>query len=104
MASEDKYRSRERRAAIRNILREQWDPIGVGDAPGAEDEYDSYVGQVYLMLFENKDGRVSASDIADHLLNIALDRMGLSSWIGLTDCCRDAAAALIDLRQRMETQ
>jgi len=37
-------------AAIRKILRHDWDPIGCG-VP--EDEYDSYVWPVYALLIRN---------------------------------------------------
>ena len=36
-------------AAIRNILNQDWDPIG--DVP--DDEYDSYVWPVYALLIRN---------------------------------------------------
>ncbi len=36
-------RAREYQSAIRKILMEEWDPIGVSDIPEAQDEYDSYI-------------------------------------------------------------
>jgi hypothetical protein len=48
----NKYQSRENRAKIREILMHEWDPIGVRDAPEAQDEYDAYVGRVYVMLVD----------------------------------------------------
>lgn len=56
---------------IRVVLNQQWDPIGVADA--VDDEYDGYIGAIYSLL------RRSASEdaIANHLLSIEVERMGL---------------------------
>src|SRR5262249_3371917 len=43
-------RARSAHAAIRDVLLHQWDPIGVGDIPEAQDEYDLYVSQIYGLL------------------------------------------------------
>jgi hypothetical protein len=48
----DRYQSREHRAKVREVLMREWDPIGVRDAPEAQDEYDSYVGKAYVMLMD----------------------------------------------------
>ena len=71
--------SRERRAreiqeAIRQVLLRDWDPIGVRDAPEAQDEYDGYVGGVYRLLVSG----ATSSEIAEHLLQIERDSMRLS--------------------------
>ncbi len=36
--------------AIRGVLMQDWDPCYVRDAPEAQDEYDTYVSQLYRML------------------------------------------------------
>jgi hypothetical protein len=46
----DKYRSRENRRLVRELFMRDWDPIGVRDAPEAQDEYDAYIGKAYVML------------------------------------------------------
>lgn len=61
-------------ARIREILLRQWDPIGVADEPQAQDEYDSYAGEIESAV---RAGR-SASEIANHLVLIETDEMGLS--------------------------
>jgi hypothetical protein len=61
-------------AQIREILLRQWDPIGVADVPQAQDEYDSYVGEIASAVLAGH----SASEIADHLVLIETDEMGLS--------------------------
>jgi len=72
----NKYQSRENRARVREVLMRDWDPIGVSDVPEAADEYDRYVGEVYVMLM---DQRASVEAIADHLYRTSTEHMGLSS-------------------------
>ena len=64
---------KELHARVREILLRQWDPIGVADVPAAQDEYDSYVGEIASAV---RTGH-SASEIADHLVLIETDEMGL---------------------------
>jgi hypothetical protein len=45
MTSKQK-RARELQRVIAEVLRRNWDPIGVRDVPETEDEYDAYVGGV----------------------------------------------------------
>jgi hypothetical protein len=35
-------------------LLKEWDPIGVGQIPEAQDEYDSYVPDVYKLLITRR--------------------------------------------------
>jgi hypothetical protein len=60
---------------IREILLRQWDPIGVTDLPQAQDEYDSYVGEIANAIR----ARRPVSAVADQLLSIETARMGLPS-------------------------
>ena len=55
------------------VLHYIWDPIGVSGAPGARDEYYSYLPTVFRLLKE--DAKVEA--IADYLGKITLEHMGL---------------------------
>ena len=59
---------------IGKILREDWDPIGVSDAPEAEDEYDGYVGGIYRLLVSG----VVPEAMAAHLVRIESEEMGLT--------------------------
>ena len=59
---------------VRQILRQDWDPIGVGDDIDAKDEYDSYVFDIYQML---KDGK-PADDLLNYLFWAEQERMGLT--------------------------
>jgi hypothetical protein len=69
----DKYESRRIRVEIRHVLMDVWDPIGIKDEPNAQDEYDAHLGGVYKLLVSG----AAHEDIADHLWQIATDRMGL---------------------------
>ena len=54
------------------MLLHEWDPIGVAEYPEAQDEYDSYVGDVYHLLASG----ASAVEIAQHLYEIEVGPMG----------------------------
>ena len=60
--------------AIRQVLLQHWDPIGVMDDPEwPRDEYDSYIGSIYGALARNE----PAEQIARHLCHIEETAMGL---------------------------
>ena len=59
--------------AVRRILWELWDPIGVNDTPEALTEYDSYAPTIVGMLSRD----CSASDLEHHLNRLETDAMGL---------------------------
>jgi hypothetical protein len=59
---------------IDSMLLHDWDPIGVSDVPGAQDEYRSYCRGVYDVAVRTR----SARAVADHLHRIEQERMGLS--------------------------
>ena len=71
MSMLSKDRSREIRRQIREVLMQEWDPIGVKDVQQAQDEYDMYVGEIYQLLIRG----VSEKELSDHLLEIEYDRM-----------------------------
>jgi len=74
----EKYESRRIRRDIRRVLLTVWDPIGVKDAPEAQDEYDGYLGDVFALLTEGK----SDDAIVDYLLRVVNESMGLGSATG----------------------
>ena len=78
-------------AAIKRLLLEEWDPIGVKNFPEAQNEYDSYVEGICNLL---KNG-ASTDDIFKYLDWIELDRMGLDRNELRT---REIAARLSKLR------
>src|SRR5450631_2735052 len=71
----EKYESRRIRVAIRHVLMDVWDPIGVKHEPSAQDEYDGYLGGVYELLVSG----APDDSIEEHLLRIVTERMGLSA-------------------------
>lgn len=58
--------------AIRDVLLKDWDPCFVRDTPEAQDEYDSYVLQLYGML---RNG-TSEERLAEYLYRVETERMG----------------------------
>lgn len=78
----NKYQSRENRKRVRDILMREWDPIGVAGIPEASDEYDAYVGEVYVM---SMDHRATSAEIAEYLFDIATGHMGLSAHLTLDE-------------------
>ena len=78
----------------------EWDPIGVAGVPEAADEYDSYVGDVYVMLM---DQRATQEEIAAYLYDIAANHMGLAAQPHISERSENAAAALISVRPEFET-
>ena len=69
----EKYESRRIRVAIRHVLMDVWDPIGVKDELNAQDEYDGYLGGVYELLLSG----ASDESIEDYLWRIVTERMEL---------------------------
>jgi hypothetical protein len=96
----NKYQSRENRARVREVLMQEWDPIGVRDAPHAQDEYDRYVGQVYVMLM---DQRATEQAIATYLYDAATNYIGLSPRPELAVRSARTAKLLVALRPTFET-
>jgi len=62
-------------SAIRRILLDEWDPIGIGSTEEADDEYDNYIPAIYLMMQE----RVGIKKLALHLGKLEKISMGLKS-------------------------
>lgn len=66
-------RAREVQIEIRAILLNDWDPIGVEDAPEGQDEYDGYVGRVHSLLLS----RPSEREVVEWLARVERESMGL---------------------------
>lgn len=60
---------------IDEVLHYLWDPIGVAGIPGARDEYDAYLPQVFSLLTTG----AGADEIADYLTEISAQAMGLGN-------------------------
>lgn len=57
---------------IREIFLRDWDPIGIGDDPDAQDEYDMYIMPIYSILRQ----RPSEQALVDYLNWVETDEMG----------------------------
>ena len=95
----NKYQSRENRQRVRMVLNEHWDPIGVVSNPSLDDEYENYVGTIYVMLM---DDRVPEDDINQYLYETATGRIGLTPYEGLAEKCEKTAAIFVGLRPEFE--
>jgi hypothetical protein len=71
----DKATSRRIRAQIRQVLLDVWDPIGIKEEPRAQDEYDSYLGEVLGLLSRG----ATDEELSSRLLYFVNDRMGLTA-------------------------
>jgi hypothetical protein len=60
--------------SVRQVLLQDWDPIGVGNVPQAQDEYDIYASSIAAMLATS----ISISDLSKHLLEVETQSMGLA--------------------------
>jgi hypothetical protein len=76
--------------AIKSLFLHEWDPIGVSDCAGAEDEYDSYALQVFKMLGEGAD----AVAIARYLNWVVTSRMSLRGNLELDPAIAAKAVAI----------
>ena len=68
-------RAREIQDAIRTILLHEWDPLCVVHLPGAQDEYDGYIGSVYSWLAAGS----SATEVAERLAALERESLGFST-------------------------
>lgn len=59
--------------SIKAALISEWDPIGVGQFPEAQDEYDSYVPTIYKLLIT----RSTKHEIFNYLWWLETEYMGL---------------------------
>jgi len=74
------------------VLHYIWDPVGIAGAPGARDEYDSYLPQVFKLLREG----AGEDQIADYLVRIETESMGMSpNRAG----AKNAATTLLEWRE-----
>ena len=88
-------RARRYHESVRAILLKEWDPIGVANVPEAQDEYESYVGEVYVILIRHQ----ARHTLVDHLWRVETEHMGLAGNRGHTEAIADR---LLRLRDEME--
>jgi len=75
---------------IDEILWNDWDPIGINDCEEARDEYYGYLPHVWRFKIMNAD----AETIAEYLIKVETDRMGL---FGNIENCRNVANKIVTL-------
>lgn len=63
-------------SAIQHVLWREWDPIGVRDLGGPDDEYDSYASEIYAMFQSSTKSTVL--EITIYLDRVETENMGLS--------------------------
>jgi hypothetical protein len=80
-------------SAVRSILIETWDPLGVNGAPGAASEYDQQVMVVVEML----EARGEMAEIAEFLQRSEEELIGQDAD---AEICTKTAAALVLLRAK----
>lgn len=79
---------------LRVIGFEQWDPIGV---PVPDDEYDTYLLKAAGNLWNGE----TVEKVADYLMNVEVDWMGLSLVPGVKERARQVAGAISDYVQSL---
>jgi hypothetical protein len=81
----------EKLAAIRDVLLEKWDPIGVRDEAAAQDEYDQYLPAILILLRR----RAPVTELARYLGDVTSKAMGL---VEVAERDRAVAETLLRLR------
>lgn len=95
---QDKVRSRDNRARVRAILREDWDPIGLKGAP--PDEYHTYADKAYVMMMYEG---ARAEDVARYLEWVEANYMGLGSGQSTRMTCAKVAKMIFALKREFQT-
>jgi hypothetical protein len=90
--NDEKSHSRRMLARVREILMQEWDPIGIKDVVRAQDEYDPYVGKVSALVADSQQSR---EDIAAYLLSMESEQMGLAASASARERCMHTAEKLI---------
>jgi hypothetical protein len=88
-------RARGYHEAIHDILLREWDPIGVAEEPGAQDEYDGYIHKIHGLLIRHE----PRDRLIDHLWWIETSHMALFGNRLHTEAIADR---LLGLRDRIE--
>ncbi len=71
----------ERQRIIREALRKDWDPIGVGHVPEAHDEYDAYAPMIYNLVVGDK----SLDEIVNYLWWLETEQIGMPGDRAVTE-------------------
>ena len=96
LPSERLDRAKRYHEAIHDILLREWDPIGVADYQGAQDEYDDYIHELHGMLIRHE----PRHKLVNHLWWIETKHIGLFGNRSRTEAVADR---LIGVRGEIET-
>lgn len=88
-------RARRYHEAIRHVLLHEWDPIGIADHIGAQDEYDGYIQEIHGMLIRHE----PKHRLVDHLWWIETVNISVFGNRSRTEAVADR---LIGLREEIE--
>jgi hypothetical protein len=80
-------------ARIREVLLRHWDPMGLGDAPGAPDDYDAVARELHALI---TDPETTAGRIAAYLRWVEREQMGLQRRPGMATEAAERVLALKD--------
>ena len=58
---------------VKGIILHEWDPIGVGNIPEADDEYDAYVSELCVLILRGS----SVGEIFSYLRQLESEHIGL---------------------------
>lgn len=79
---------------IKDVLLQDWDPIGVQAIPEAQDEYDGYIPMVHSMLI----ARRPVNEVFEYLVWLETEHMGLAADGQRTQSIAEKLVGLIPTR------
>lgn len=87
---------RTKRKQVHRLFSAAWDPIGITGGSETHDEYDDYALHAYGMAVHGK----TADEIADYLVNMEADHMGLGTSPARREVCRAVAEKTIAIARQ----
>jgi hypothetical protein len=99
-AAENEFLKRAKRYqdAIHEVLMSEWDPIGFGGAPKAQDTYDQYINHICGMLVR----RESRNALTDFLWWAETEDLGFYGTLERTEQTADSLLKIIEQDQGTE--
>ncbi|MDR0522383.1 MAG: hypothetical protein LBH00_11100 [Planctomycetaceae bacterium] len=84
---------------VRNMLLNEWDPLGVRDEPTAQDEYNLYADEIVALM---QDAPLNESGLLDYLNWVLYGHIGLSQNSEQDKNIKSICAKLIFLFKNIE--
>lgn len=82
---------------IDEILFYVWDPIGISRTDWARDEYQAYLPRVFRMVVD----QAPTKEVADYLITIEADHMGLERRDGIEKRTEEVVALPFEVRDSL---